>query len=211
VRRILALLAVALLATTAPAARATVGGEWLLEPLGWDAGAKRIWMHEIPTNEGEMFGAVLYFDLASADPAKLRNAGWSPTGEGSVEDATLQRRLAKLRARLAPLVPEADAVLPVHVEVVGMDSVLFMNRDWIHRARVRARFVGLDEYEITMFGPEWGISRSVWRVPGRPERLLVFSFVGDPAEGGYEVQVPLLARPGFSGTPPVSWWRARDH
>ncbi len=41
---------------------------------------------------------------------------------------------------------------------------------------------------------------AVQRIPGRPKHLVLFSFTGDPDEGGYETQEPVLVVPGETGT-----------
>ncbi len=182
------------------AARATVGGPQPLELLGWDATAKRVYLHQHEWSAGGGFGTVEYFDLGSADPVRLRVGEWSRgQGEGSAQDSALVQKLGALRARLRPLVMGPATVLPFGFETVRKDSLAWWS-GLVPRQRLRATwddrlFVTLDEFHGGT------VARTgVWRVPGRAERVWVLAWIGDPDEGGYEIQRALLVREGEAGT-----------
>ncbi len=182
------------------AAHATVGGPQPMELLGWDAAAKRVYVHQHAWDAGGGFGTIEYFDLASTDAMQLREVEWSRGGgEGSAQDSVRLRKLAALRARLRPLPSEPATVLPFRCETVREDSLAWWSGP-VPRHRLRATwddrlFVELDEFRGGAV-----VRTGTWRVPGRSERVWVLAWIGDPDEGGYEIQRVMLVRDGESGT-----------
>lgn len=192
----------------APGARATVGGPTTCDVLGWDAAARRVYVHMQPGNAGSMFGTVGYFAVGGAAADTLVPAPWSRDGEGTMEDPDLQRRLAALRARLQPLVRRTAIALPWKHSIVRRDS---LGSVWsAPRFRVRLSYEGEDDFEVTTFHLPWVSRIAVLQIPGRTETLQVFSFVGHPEEGGYETQVPVLVGPGGPGMRILRWWNGGD-
>lgn len=198
-RRRMGLLAVtlALLGGAAPAT-ATVGGPTLLDVLGWDPDARRVYVHFIPTDGGDSFGEVVSF--APDTGALAVREPWGRRGEGTAQDPALRERLAALRRRLNPLVAEPATVIPFQSSVVARDSV----RDdyllgQVVRYRVRARWEMEPEFEFTTWGSPEVLLKAVYRIPGRAERLFVFAFTGDRFESGYETQEPVIVAPGQKG------------
>jgi len=180
-------------------ARATVGGPTVCDVLGWDAAAKRLYVHVQPENGGDMFGTVGYFALGSSTPSKLVSTKWGGDHEGSSGDPALLRRLEALRTRLKPLRRVTAHALPWTRRVLQADSLGTYLGD-VPRFQVRASFERQDDFEFTTYVTPFVALIAVLRIPGRPERLLLFAFTGDPAEGGYETQVPALVVPGETGT-----------
>lgn len=190
----------------AAVAGATVGGPTVCEVLGWDAAAKRVYVLEIPQHGGDAFGTVRYFDCADAGEPVLRDEAWSAggLGAGKADDPELRRRLAGLRARLRPLAVETIALMPWQVETLARDTIVVAGLPQ-PRERVRARFAyGLDVEVDTFGGPQVALA-GAWRIPGRSERLVVLAFRGDPFEGGYEVQVPMVVHERETGVRRVPW------
>lgn len=204
------ILFVCLGAMIARGAGARHGGPSLLEVLGWEPKTHRIWMHEKPTQSGDLFGAVLFFDLDAADPDSLHDAGWLPNGAGSAGDTGLAERLKQLRRRLRPLKQETTSQLPTDIDVLTVDSLRCTPHLRRPRTLVRTRFDGYFGFEVQTYAPERGVSRSVWRIPGREERLTVLSYFGDRDEMGYEVQVPVLQRSDDPDMRQVRWRLERD-
>lgn len=196
----------ALLACAAPAL-ATVGGPTLLDVLGWDARAQRVYVHFIPTDAGDSFGDVVSYAPEPGAPA-VREP-WVRQGEGTGEDPGLQAKLAGLRRRLKPLVAEPAAVMPWTSSVVARDSLGDGYPGQEVRYRVRARWEREPEFEFVGWGSPVVLLRAIYGIPGRSERLFVFAFVGDRSEGGYETQEPVIVGPGETGLRPVGGVRAR--
>jgi hypothetical protein len=182
----------ALLACAAPA-RATVGGPTRLEVLGWDPATHRVYVHSVAESGGDGFGDVLYFALDARDPQEAVSTDLAGRGEGSARDSTLVRRLAALRRRLSPLPGSAPGFSLPYRETVKTDTLRDRVEGPIARHQVLARWaVTPGEFEFTTYDRPDVVLRSVHAVPGRAERLLVFAFIGDPFEGGYETQVAVL-------------------
>lgn len=175
------------------AAFATVGGPTLCEVLGWDAREQRVYVHEIPTDGGDSFGPVRYFALAGAEPTRALDVGWSRPGEGTLDDPVQVRELVKLRARLAPLRLVPASALPLASTVVATDSVKAWDATRV-RYRVRVTFDLRLEFEVLAFDAPTVVRTAEYVIPGRAERLIVLAFIGQPFEGDYEVQIPLLVR-----------------
>lgn len=180
-------------------AHATVGGPTICDVLGWDAAAKRVYVHVQSENAGDMFGTVGYFALGSAKPRELVREPWGRDREGSAADSVLLRRLGALRARLRPLLRVTASALPFSSRVLEADSLHGYMGD-VPRFRVLASFEREDDFELTTYYTPYVARIAVLGIPGRRERLVMFSFTGDPDEGGYETQVPVLAVPGEAGT-----------
>jgi hypothetical protein len=191
-------------------ALATVGGPTVCEVLGWDAGAKRIYVHEIPQHGGDAFGIVRSFDCAALGDPVLHDEAWSSegAGAGTADDPELLRRLEALRSRLQPLKAETVALLPWQSEVIARDTLVVAG-DPQPRERVRARLAYGLEVEVDTFGGIGVALAGAWPIPGRKERLVVLAFRGDPFEGGYEVQVPMIVHERESGVRRVTWGRER--
>lgn len=191
---------------SAPLAHATVGGPHPLTVLGWDAAAKRVYLHQHAWDAGAVFDPVACFDLGSADPAKVRIEEWSwRRGEASSDDPGLLARLATLKRHLVPLQPTPGTAMPFRSEVVRSDSL-----DWygypVPRQRVRATWDDRLFVEVDDFRDGRVVRTGVWRIPGRSEQVWVLAWMGDPSEGGYEVQRALLVREGEMGTRELSRW-----
>lgn len=195
-RRTWSLVLFALLAGAAPAA-ATVGGPTLLDVLGWDPDARRVYVHFIPTDAGTGFGDVVSF--APEAGAKAVSEPWVRQGEGTGEDPALQERLVALRRRLNPMTVEPAATLPWQASVAAPDTV----RDFVPgldlRYRVRARWERGPEFEFVTWGSSVVVLKAIYAIPGRPERLFVFAFVGDRSESGYETQEAVVVGPDEKG------------
>ncbi len=184
----------ALLSCAAPV-RATVGGPTLLEVLGWDPATRCVYVRSVTESGGGGFGGVSYFALDGRDPEVAVVTGLASRSEGSAYDSTLVRGLAALRRTLSPLpgrVPECS--LP-YTRMDRTDTLRHAVQGDVPRYRVRARWDATPgDFEFTTYYHPEVVLRSVHAVPGRAEQLLVFAFIGDPDEGGYETQVAVLVR-----------------
>lgn len=179
---------------SAPSSHASTGGATRCEVLGWDAATRRVWVHIQPTHLGYYFGEVLAFDLGSADPTTPSNAGWNHPN-AAASDSSQTARLALLRAALAPLTPELLDVLPAGSEVIELDSLRLYERS-VPRFRVRVDFGLGVPFEVITFNRPDVARRALFFIPGTFWRLEVLTFVGDPVEGGYQTDVPILVHRG---------------
>jgi hypothetical protein len=196
-RAILATGVLALLLGAVPA-RATVGGPTICDVLGWDAAARRVYVHLQPSDGGGSFGVVGYFAFGGEGLPDLQAADWSRTGENTIDDPDLVRRLARLRARLVPLARVTASALP-WMQRATADTMHWTMGD-TPRFRVLASFERESDFEVTTYYTPFVARAAVLAIPGRAERLEIFSFTGDPEEGGYETQVPVIVAPAATGT-----------
>jgi hypothetical protein len=89
-------------------------------------------------------------------------------------------------------------VLPYEHTIVREDSLAWWSGP-VPRWRVRVSWHRGLAFEMDAFREPTVMRAAVWRIPGRTERLWVIAWVGDPQEGGYEVQRPVLVRADESG------------
>lgn len=80
------------------------------------------------------------------------------------------------------------------VKVMTTDSVTIASGDRMCRRTVRLRRYERPIEVVTWRDP--GVFIRTYEIPGRPESLLVLSFIGDPYEGGYETQIPVILGSG---------------
>jgi hypothetical protein len=197
-RRLTITLVLAAMVTCALSAMATVGGPTICDVLGWDKAAQRAYVHLQPSDGGGSFGMVGYFALGGAGMPGIQEVSWSRTGENTIEDPALQKQLAQLRARLAPLARVTASALP-WTQRVTADTMHWTLGD-TPRFRVLASFERENDFEITTYFTPFVARAALLAIPGRAERLAIFSFTGDPEEGGYETQVPVIVPPAATGT-----------
>ena len=189
----------------APSAHASTGGATRCEVLGWDAVARQVWVHIQPEHEGYYFGEVLSFDLGSAHPTTPSPAGWNHPN-AVANDPSQTAHLAMLRATLEPLTTELVDVLPATSEVIELDSLWLYERS-VPRYRVRANFDLGVPFEVTTFNRPDVARRAIYFIPGTFWRLEVLTFIGDPVEGGYQTDVPVLVHRGEHETRVVEFRR----
>ena len=172
------------------AARGYEGGPGLVEVIGWDERAQRIYLLEYPPFEGGCF--ISYFALGSATPEQERRASEAFDG-----DVSKSPRLRALRARLKPLSYQPFEVLSGEVAVTRHDSVDVPNGRFARfqiEARYRGEFEGL-RFRLLSFGHEFVI-KDVYRIPGREDYLFIVSFHGNPYGMFEETQVPVVILKG---------------
>lgn len=197
------------IAATSLASRPTLaytGGPVVVDVLGWDAKAGRLYFHTIAENEAYEFGGVYYFDLAGKTGSKRVQVAWS-VGEADANDADHVGRLATLRKRLVPLLPKPGPGLGWGVFVLKADSVKTPGF-----ARVRYR-LSLDDSEGARF--EWtgyerpdGCVKNVYAIPGHKDLLYVLAIRGNEYDSA-ETQVAVLVPAPTDRPIPVTWERDR--
>lgn len=202
------------LCATARTAHATVGGETVVDVLGWDPTAKRVYFHEQTFDAAGEFGTVWYFECSSARFGARGQLRWTPTrpdsGDGTSGDPGLNARLAALRSRLKPLPTRAGITFPWKwkTRVLSRDSLAHVPE--APRFRVLVSFEQAEEFEVTTFHDTNVVRKAVYAIPGRKESLVLLSYTGHSDEGGYEVQVPVLVPAGAHAPIPVNWSRAGE-
>jgi hypothetical protein len=172
------------------------GGPALIEVVGWDKQAQRVYFVEYPPGETGSID-VSYFALTSAAPDE-KHVAW--------EDPAVAHpaRLDSLRRRVTPLVFWPSETLSGHVEAALLDSVDVPNGRF---ARFRldvyytGSFGGL-RFRVRSYGREFVI-KDAYRILGREDWLFVVSFRGNPYGMFEETQMPVLIRSG-------AWNQLRD-
>jgi hypothetical protein len=178
----------------------------IVDVLGWDAKAGRVYFHTIAENEAPAFGGVYFFDLAGKRPSRRVQATWS-VGEAEPNDASHIRKLEMLRKRLVPLLPQAGPSLGWGVTVLKADSVA------VPGGAIARYRLSLDDSEGAHF--EWtgyerpdGCVKNVYAIPGRKERLYVLAIRGNEYDVA-ETQVAVLVPAQTDRPIPVTWVRDR--
>jgi hypothetical protein len=166
------------------------GGPAVVDVLGWDPVAKRIYFYGCSPGETGAFGDVSYFDLASRDPERLKRVSWNQP-EATSNDRDQTRLFKALRNRLKPLIPIMHPALAKALTVTKIDSVV---TPLGNRARYHLEVtyeIGLN-FEVEAYSKDFAV-RDMFRVPGRREWLYVVTFRGNPYDGLLaETQVPVL-------------------
>jgi hypothetical protein len=184
-------------------AQAYTGGPKLVDVLGWDVGAHRVYFHSIPHDESYSFGAVYHFDLAGKTPEKQRKVAWS-VGDADVRDPDQQRRLRSLRSGLTPLAPSPEACLGWGVDIVHADSIDSPPGARIARYRMRLSIYDGPRFEFTGYHRPDACLKNVYVIPGRKERLYIVAFRGNAYDIA-ETQVAVLVPQLTDGTIQVVW------
>jgi hypothetical protein len=172
------------------------GGPALVEVVGWDKQAQRVYFLEYPPVESGSF-YVCSFAPASTKPGE-KHVAWEELGDRR------SARLDSLRRRSIPLEFRATEVLSGHIEATLQDSVEAQDMRFA-RFRLNVYYTGSFgglRFRVLSYGREFVI-KDVYRVPGREDFLFVVSFRGNPYGMFEETQMPLLIRKG-------TWDRVRE-
>jgi len=169
--------------------QATTGGPQLAEPAGWDP------------ETGEVFFLLNYYDESGRAPMVVRLALEDstylfqpvPWSIAPLDLQSYEAELQTLRGKLKPLKEYPNTTIPSHQVVLSRDTLqIYIGA--VERMRVEVRwFGGACEGKVlaTVYrDPSIRLVRHYW-IKERGVTLGVLSYVGDPFEGGYEVQVPL--------------------
>jgi hypothetical protein len=186
----------------APAA-ASVGGPDLARPLGWDPSAKEAYFAIDHNVESDVAATIVRLRLTGPDTARCEPLWWS---KGSYDDSLYQARLRRLTRRLVPLQEQEETTVPYRVEIVSRDTFRTEWQGPFARYRVRGRFghrEGTVE-AITYIDPGVRMIRYYY-IRELDVGIGVFSFIGIPFEGGYEVQIPAIV-PSKRGTRVLLQW-----
>ncbi len=197
------LLAVLFALGLAGATHASTGGPTWVVPLGFGAGERVYWGLDSQSEaEPGSDPRIFYFDLRAREPGTAHLVPWS---QPETPDGRFwSRREAFVRA-LRPLKEEYRPQLLRGPIVAGLDSIRTWDGSVLPRYRLRL-FPLSDDARVpvdVLDSTAVAVAR-VLAIPGRPERLIVIAFVGDPFESTYETQWPVLERRGFT-PPPVEW------
>lgn len=205
-RRVLVVLAMSLLCIRG--ATASGGGHQPAEVLGWDAGAKRVYVRVLHEDARGYPPTVFYFDLLSTQPAEarqLQRANDDVYGEDfwAAEErrtASLRRRLRTLR--MTPVTSFVRAGIPsLHDTVSTPDGprprYVMSTQPGYSCHDSTLRIIALDP------SPNAVRRLARYQLPGTNAELLILSCEGEPHEGGYEIQFPVVLGAGPGTADPI--------
>ena len=189
-----ALIAAAVLARSAPV-RASLGGPLTVEVLGWSPTEERLYVRQTGHDQsGGERDCVFYFDLRSHDPARPRVVSaslqrWSPDAD---EMAGFLRERARLEAFLRTLRPleRADEGREGHFRRAAIEADTTIALTSAMEPTHRYTMLVDEGIRATAWWTPCVFALRRYHLPDRPAEaeLVVLSFIGDPFEGGYEVQ-----------------------
>src|SRR5262245_27720311 len=161
-------LALIVSSTIVGSACAYTGGPQLIDVIGWDAKAERVYLRSAPQDESGEFGGVYFFDLRAQRPTLRRRVSWSQPG-AVYNDAEQDARVRALRSRLRRLRPELAETLPSWV--VHVDSTTVREGPWAgtRRFRIRVTFARGQSFECTTYHLADMCAKGVYNLPGRKE------------------------------------------
>jgi hypothetical protein len=189
-----ALVAAAVLARSTPA-RATLGGPLTVEVLGWSPADERVYVRQTGHDEsGGERDCVFYFDLRASDPARPRivRASVPRWSADAAEMDGFERERAQLAQTLRGLRPleRSDEGREAHLRTTRVEAeTTIALTSGVEPTRRFTLLVGDGIHATAWWTPCVSALRR-YHLPGRPAEaeLVVLSFIGDPFEGGYEVQ-----------------------
>lgn len=184
-------------------AGASTGGADLCAPLGWDRATKEAFFAIRHKGESGLPPTVVRLRLGGPDTVGCDRLPWS-TGSGL--DSTYNTRLRQLTRKLTPLEEDPWTTMPSLPQIASRESLVAIGDGRYTRYRVSARFGGRDGTieAITYVDPTVRMVRH-YSFRELQMSIGVFSFIGIPSEGGYEVQVPAVI-PSKRGTRTVLQW-----
>jgi len=180
--------------------------------MGWDPETKEVYFRISGHNESGLAPTIVRLPLRRS-PLQFDVLPWSAEADW---DSAYGVQVHRLEPGLAPLEEATDcSTVPDMTNVLESDSV---GNDWYpaRRYRIRARFRCVEGWieAIVFREPSIRLLR-LYRIPGERIAVGIFSYVGIPHEGGYEVQVPVaLTRTEYNGVleitpfwaPRLRWW-----
>ena len=212
-------LTLVIVAVAANVAWATTGGPYLSESMGWNPKTGEVFfrIHVM----GESGYAPVIVRLSSRKlPLEFEAMPWSREAYAGSEDSAYAVQVRKIERNLLPLEPESGcSTIPSWTQVMEADSV--SNKYFeARRYRVRAYFgCAFGTVQAFVFRePSIRLLRT-YRLPGTSVAVGLFSFIGIPHEGGYEVQVPFAfeakdRRPELQISvywdPSLAWWSSAE-
>jgi hypothetical protein len=179
------------------------GGPRTVEVLGWDAAKERLYCQQIGHDEsGGERNLLYYFDLRSNDPERPRVLEWSRQLPGSFKgesDSLFRLRLQSLQKglRRVPIVDEHETSIVRGSVAAETTLVIDATRDSAKCVVIDASawcWRGVPELRISTFGSQDIRCLRRYAIPGRPGRLLVLSYRGDPWEPEEVQRAVLLMR-----------------
>ena len=200
-RRIALVLTGLLLVVGSRTAPAYTGGPRLVEVLGWDENAQRLYFRTIPQNDGVGFGGVYYFDLVD-DRMERIQLPWS-AGSAEANDPERNAHLDSLRSQLVPLLPRPEASLGWGTSVVRSESMPVAGGT---RTRFRLLFTSArgPRFECTAYERPDACVKDTYEIPGHKERIYVLAFRGNPNDIA-ETQVAVLVPEMSDRVYQVAW------
>ena len=204
-----AVAALVMLSTAAGEASATLGGPLTVEVLGWDKSTERIYVRQVGRDESGERDCIFYFALRSEKRGTPQVVPVSRDRYVAPSDTAILRlrrnSLERTLAHLQPLVRDDEGSESfIRGASVLHDSTVSFGT-W--SGRVRQFVVDVTRWEwppvgdsilvTTYIDPAVHVLRR-YKIPGHDGHLVVFSYLGDPDEGGYEVQGCALV--GLRGT-----------
>ena len=179
-----------MVAATPSPAFATTGGPELVRPLGWNPSSGAVFFSVVHVGESGNAPTILRLTLGSSANT-FEPLGWS---DGADDDSTYRANLRRLTRPLRRLPELWTTTIPQDHEVAALDTLRDDSGEW-PRFRVRVRWFNgaCDGWveAVTYLDPSLRMIR-LYQMPGRTDRIGVFSFVGVRTEFGYERQVPVL-------------------
>jgi len=182
-----------------------------VEVLGWEPSTERIYVRQTGDDESLERNCVYFYDLRSVTPARPRivqssryatdPAVWTADTVIAAQRRAEWRRFEKRLARLTPLRRSDEGLETIVRDAMVIDDQAVNGADGPVRRCVvdvsRALWPGSDSILVTTYmEPRVSVVRR-YHVPGREAQLFVLAFLGDPYEGGYEVQgCVLIGWPG---------------
>jgi hypothetical protein len=159
--------------------------------LGWEPVDKKVFCLLTNLDQSSPGERLIYFDLKGSHADRpVRVMWWTP----EFEDSSRATRWKAIARRLKALPLEVSVSIPQSTSVLKVDT---LRTQWGDITRFHVGLSGfrnnaLSRVEAITFRDPSVRLLSLHGIPGRPEKVAIFSFIGMDDEGGYETQVPML-------------------
>lgn len=185
-------------------AMATVGGNTVLQMIGYEPKEKKVFVfHDFEDGLGG--GKLYYFNLNAKNPTTLHEAtSFYPNGEGGrahSDDEGFNQKMANLKKRLVPLQPVASPVInKISINITSrahkkVPYVLFDNRlvtQYHYQYQVKYGKYKSNTMKAVAYSPKMTVSQA-FTIPQQNNVMVVaVKYLETLDEGGYTIEDPVL-------------------
>ena len=171
------------------AVSASIGGAEIAEPLGWIPSTSEVFFQVAHYDDSHRANTIVRLVLGAKDHL-FQPLKWSERSD--VDDVSYARHLRELQARLHPLVERRTSTIAENETILRLRNLTNTSGHWLRYQVCVSWFNGICEGKVQAVVYREPSLRMLRVFAVRDRMIGVFSFVGQPFEVGYEIQIPAL-------------------